>query len=39
MQKAWRQIFTISLLDKNVGYINEYGEAKCKNWNDITKED
>ena len=37
--KAWRQIFTAAFLRKIVGYTNEYGEAKCKHWKDITVSD
>ena len=37
--KAWRQIFTHSILDKIVAYTNEYGEIKAKDWTDITRQD
>ena len=37
--RAWRQIFTKTLLDKIVKYTNEYGEAKAKDWSDITRKD
>ena len=37
--KAWREIFTHSILDKIVAYTNEYGEIKAKDWTDITRQD
>ena len=30
--KAWKAIFTNSILDKIVSYTNEYGEAMAKHW-------
>jgi hypothetical protein len=35
--RAWRLIFTKNLLDKIVRYTNDYGEAKSKEWSDITR--
>ena len=37
--KAWRQIFTNSILDKIVGYTNEYGEATAKTWTTVCRSD
>jgi Transposase IS4 len=37
--RAWRQIFTKTLLDKIVKYTNNYGEAKAKDWSNITWKD
>jgi hypothetical protein len=35
--RAWRQIFTNSLLDKIVKYTNEYGVVHAKRWKDISR--
>jgi hypothetical protein len=35
--RAWRQIFTNSLLDKIVKYMNEYGVVHAKRWKDISR--
>ena len=37
--KAWRQIFTNSILDKIVSYTNLYGEERCKDWVVVTRQD
>ena len=37
--RAWRQIFTKTILDKIVKYTNEYGEAHSKTWSDISRKD
>jgi hypothetical protein len=37
--KAWRFIFTDSLLNKIVKYTNDYGAAKCSKWKDIAVSD
>ena len=37
--KAWRQIFTESLMNKIISYTNDYGQAKCKEWVPINKSD
>ena len=37
--KAWRFIFTESILNKIVKYTNDYGDVYCKDWNDITRTD
>ena len=38
--KAWRQIFTNSILEKIVKYTNEYGSVKsAETWENITKSD
>jgi hypothetical protein len=37
--RAWRQIFTNSLLDKIVKYMNEYRVVHAKRWKDISRKD
>lgn len=37
--RAWRQIFTKTLLQKIVNYTNEYANSQAKHWIDITKKD
>jgi Transposase IS4 len=37
--RAWRQIFTNSILDKIVRYTNEYGQLNVKRWSDISQKD
>ena len=37
--KAWKQIFTNSILDKIVTYTNDYGERMAKNWSSISRKD
>jgi DNA polymerase III epsilon subunit-like protein len=37
--RAWRQVFTNYILDKIVGYTNEYGRLNAKRWNDISRKD
>ena len=37
--KAWRQIFTHSILDKIVAYTNDYGLDRCKGWTPINRQD
>jgi hypothetical protein len=37
--RAWRQIFTNSLLDKIVKYTNEYRVVHAKRWKDISRKD
>ena len=37
--KAWKQIFTNSILDKIVKYTNEYGEIMAKSWTNMTRDD
>jgi len=37
--KAWRYIFTQGIWNKIVQYTNDYGNAKCSNWIDITVND
>ena len=37
--KAWRQIFTESLIHNIVKYTNDYGSNKCKDWVNISKPD
>lgn len=34
--RAWKSIFTDSLLKKIVGYTNEYGEANCPDWEPVS---
>ena len=37
--KAWRQIFTSSILDKIVLHTNLYGNRNAKHWSDIDQQD
>lgn len=37
--RAWRQVFTNSILDKIVRHTNEYGRLHAKRWGDITRKD
>ena len=37
--KAWRQVFTNAILDKVVTYTNDYGDARCKEWVPVTRQD
>ena len=37
--KPWQQIFIHALLDKVVGYTNEYGEQTCKDWSLVNRQD
>ena len=37
--KAWRQIFTSSILDKIVSHTNAYGNRNAKHWSDIDRQD
>jgi Transposase IS4 len=37
--KAWRSVFTVSILDRIVDYTNEYGKAKDENWTNISRTD
>lgn len=37
--RAWREIFKNVLLDKIVRYTNNYGQAKAKRWQDISRRD
>jgi DNA polymerase III epsilon subunit-like protein len=37
--KAWRQIFTNSILDRIVRYTNEYGDCKLDSWTNIDRTD
>jgi len=38
-RKAWKQIFTVTILDRIVKHTNKYGERKSKEWTDITRTD
>jgi DNA polymerase III epsilon subunit-like protein len=37
--RAWRQIFTKSILDRIVNHTNEYGRRHAKKWSDICRKD
>lgn len=37
--RAWRQIFTHTILEKIVKYTNEYGVVHAKRWKDMTRKD
>ena len=37
--KAWRQVFTNSILDRIVKYTNEYGDCKLNSWTNIDRTD
>ncbi len=37
--KAWRAIFTFFIIDKIVGYTNDYGKEKVNSWSDIDRKD
>jgi Transposase IS4 len=37
--RAWRQIFTHTILEKIVKYTNKYGFVHAKRWKDMTRKD
>lgn len=37
--RAWRQVFTNSILEKIVRHTNEYGRLHAKRWSDISRKD